>query len=328
MLHVENLSVAYRTSRGLVHAVDDVSFRIRPGRTLALVGESGSGKSTTALAILDLLPKRQSVISADGIVFDGLDLAGADAKRLDAIRGPRIGMVFQDALTSLNPSLTIGSQITETLRRHGIARGADARTRMLELLAEVQLPDPARVAGSYAHQLSGGMRQRALIALGLCCDPQLLIADEPTTALDVTIQAEILRLLKRLRDDREMSMLLITHDLGVASEIADDVAVMYAGEIVELGPTARVLGEPAHPYTRALLGALPSMDAESPRRARLTTIPGSPPDLVAPPPGDRFAARIDPDSAAPPGTPSPDLVEVAPHHFARVVRSSHHVPAL
>ncbi len=328
MLHVEHLSVEYQTSRGPVHAVDDVSFRIGPARTLALVGESGSGKSTTALAILDLLPERQSRVSSGRIVFDGVDLARASAKQLDAIRGPRIGMVFQDALTSLNPSLTIGSQIAETLRRHGLARSDAARRRTLELLAEVQLPDPQRVARSYAHQLSGGMRQRALIALGLCCDPELLIADEPTTALDVTIQAEILGLLRRLRDDREMSMLLITHDLGVASEIADDVAVMYAGEIVEIGPTAGVLGEPAHAYTRALLGALPSLDAESPRRARLTTIPGSPPDLISPPPGDRFAARVSPELAAPPGTPSPDLVEVAPDHFARIVRSSHHVPAL
>jgi len=291
-------------------AVNDVSFSIDRGKTLALVGESGSGKSVTALSIVRLVgpPGR---IAGGSIVFEGRNLLELDEPGMCRIRGRRIGFVFQEPMVALDPVYTIGSQIVETLSVHGLSRGAAARRRAVELLEAVQMPQPAVRAGQYPHQLSGGLRQRAMIALALAAEPSLLIADEPTTALDVTVQAEILELLRDMRRAFNLSMLLITHDLGVVAEMADRVAVMYAGRIVEASPAAELFANPAHPYTRGLLAAVPGSHTEGP----LQPIPGNVPALGAVPAGCPFAPRC-PNRFEPCGE-LPDITPLGPDREVR-----------
>jgi oligopeptide transport system ATP-binding protein len=291
LLEVKNLSTHFFTREGVVRAVDDVSFTLDRGRTLGIVGESGCGKSVTALSIMGLIPKPPARIVGGSVTFEGRDLTTLSERELENVRGRHIAMIFQDPMTSLNPTLTIGTQITETLRRHLDLSKNAARKRAVELLDEVQITNAAARLDDYPHRYSGGMRQRVMIAIALACNPALLIADEPTTALDVTVQAQILDLLEQLRESHEMAMILITHDMGVVAEAADEIAVMYAGQIVEHAGVLELFDHPEHPYTEALLGALPQIEGEGAREGRLTAIPGRPPDLIDPPRHCRFATR-------------------------------------
>jgi oligopeptide/dipeptide ABC transporter ATP-binding protein len=288
LLLVENLRLAFTLGGGVVHPVDGVSFSIARGETLALVGESGCGKSLTSLALLRLVPPPGRIADGSRILLDGVDLLGLRESEMRSIRGGKIGMVFQDPMTSLNPVLTAGSQVSETIRAHRTINARDAKERAVALLGEVGIPDPAERYGAYPHQLSGGLRQRVMIAIALAADPELLVADEPTTALDVTVQAQILELLDALRRDRGMSVLLITHDLGVVAGRADRVAVMYAGQIVETANTSTLFRTPGHPYTRALFASMPRLDRA---RERLASIPGSVPVPGGWPAGCRFHPR-------------------------------------
>ena len=321
LLEVKDLRTYFHTREGVVRAVDGVSFEVDIGRTLGIVGESGCGKSVTALSIMGLLPTPPARIEGGSVTFDGHELTTLPERRLEDIRGDEIGMIFQDPMTSLNPTLTIGTQITETLRRHlGLDRKA-ARRRAVELLEEVRIPNAERRLDDYPHRYSGGMRQRVMIAIAISCNPKLLIADEPTTALDVTVQAQVLDLLEDLRRDHEMAMIVITHDMGVVAEVADDVVVMYAGQVVEQAPAEELFARPEHPYTEALLGALPQMEDEGVRKGRLATIPGRPPDLVDPPEACRFAPRCPyADLGDTCAMVAPDLRVVRPGHL---VRSAH-----
>jgi oligopeptide/dipeptide ABC transporter ATP-binding protein len=290
-------------------AVDDISFALDAGATLGLVGESGSGKSVTALSLINLVPS-PGRIAGGRVEFEGRDLLALDEPALRRVRGRRIGFVFQEPMVALNPVFTIGDQIAETLAVHALARGAAARRRAVEWLEAVRIPEPDRRARAYPHQLSGGLRQRAMIALALCAEPSLVIADEPTTALDVTVQAEILDLLRDLRTRLGLALLLITHDLGVVAEMADHIAVMYGGRIVEHGPVTTVLQTPAHPYTRGLMACMPGL------APRLQAIPGTVPALGQFPPGCRFAnrcaERFSPcDVAPPPDLPAGDNHQAA-----------------
>ena len=289
LLAVENLSVEFHPRERTVRAVSGISFAMAAGETLAIVGESGCGKTVSALAILGLLPKNAARITSGSIRFDGRELIGLSESEMERVRGHRISMVFQDPLTSLNPILTVGRQITETLEAHLAMGRKAARVRAAELLRIVGIPEAARRLDEYPHQFSGGMRQRVMIAMALSCDPAILIADEPTTALDVTIQAQVLEVLQRLRREFAMSVLLITHDLGVVAGIADRVAVMYAGRIVEIGPTEAVLADAMHPYTVGLLRSVPRIDRD--RTAALVPIEGAPPDLRTRIEGCPFAPR-------------------------------------
>jgi peptide/nickel transport system ATP-binding protein len=267
LLSVDGLAVSFPTPRGLARVVDTISFEIHKGETLGLVGESGSGKSMTALSIIRLVPP-PGQITAGTIRFEDRDLLSLSEREMREVRGARISLIFQEPMTALNPVFTVGSQIAEALTVHGRASRRDARARAVDLLAAVGITDPARRVHDYPHQLSGGMRQRVMIAIALACEPPLVIADEPTTALDVTIQAQILDLLRELRTRLGLSLLLITHDLGVIAETADRVAVMQAGRIVEQAPVRELFRNPQHPYTRALLAAVP----HGPRGTRLKTI--------------------------------------------------------
>ncbi|WP_454757752.1 ABC transporter ATP-binding protein [Cupriavidus campinensis] len=289
LLDVRALRTTFTTANGPVTALHDVSLHIDRGETLALVGESGSGKSVTAYSIMGLLPRRTARIAGGQALFDGTDLLALDARAMQDIRGNRIAMIFQEPMSALNPVMRIGDQIAEAIRLHRQVTRAQAAERAVGLLEQVRMPSPAARAGDYPHQLSGGMRQRAMIAIALACAPDLLIADEPTTALDVTTQAQILALLKRLQAETGMAMLLITHDLGVVAETADRAAVMYAGRIVEHGDVADLLSHPTHPYTAGLLASL-AIEALPPG-ARLPEIPGTVPPLSAMPPGCAFAPR-------------------------------------
>jgi peptide/nickel transport system ATP-binding protein len=291
LLEVDELQTHFFTREGAVHAVDGVSFSVDRGTTLGIVGESGSGKSVTALSIMGLLPRPPGRIVGGTVRFEGRDLVTLRERELEDLRGKEIAMIFQDPMTSLNPTLTIGLQITETLRRHFEISKHDARKRAVELLEEVHIPNAASRLDDYPHRYSGGMRQRVMIAIAIACNPKLLIADEPTTALDVTVQAGILDLLEELKVEHEMAMILITHDMGVVAEAADDVAVMYAGQIVEQASVLDLFDRPEHPYTEALLGALPQLEGDGIRQGRLTAIPGRPPSLLDPPHACRFAAR-------------------------------------
>jgi oligopeptide/dipeptide ABC transporter ATP-binding protein len=291
LLEVENLKTHFFTREGVVRAVDGVSFSVERGKTLGIVGESGCGKSVTALSILGLIPKPPAKIVEGAIRFEGRDLTKLPERQLEDVRGEEIAMIFQDPMTSLNPTLKIGTQITETIRRHEGISNKEARRRAVSLLEEVRIPRAADRLDDYPHRFSGGMRQRVMIAIALSCNPKLLIADEPTTALDVTVQASVLDLLDELRQTHEMAMIIITHDMGVVAEAADEIAVMYAGQIVEQAPVIDLFDHPEHPYTEALLGALPQLEGEGIREGRLTAIPGRPPDLIDPPVGCRFAAR-------------------------------------
>jgi oligopeptide/dipeptide ABC transporter ATP-binding protein len=289
LLDVRNLRTEFRTGAGLVRAVDGVSYTVDPGETVAIVGESGSGKSVGAMSILRLIPDPPGRITDGQILFGGRDLLGLSAEEMRTVRGSEIGMVFQEPMTSLNPVLTIGRQMTETLQQHRGADRATADRRAIELLSLVGIADPKRRLGQYPHQLSGGMRQRIMIAIALTCEPRLIIADEPTTALDVTIQAQILELMTGLTRRLNVALIIITHNLGVVARYARRVNVMYAGRIVESGPAADVYHDPRHPYTIALLRSVPRLDR--PRQARLDPVEGQPPDLTSLDGGCAFRPR-------------------------------------
>ncbi|HET6280622.1 MAG TPA: ABC transporter ATP-binding protein [Polyangia bacterium] len=291
LLDVRDLRTYFRTDDGIVKAVDGVSFTLRRGETLGIVGESGSGKSVTSLSLMQLVPRPPAYFPSGQVLFGGQDLMRLREPELRRMRGNRMAMIFQDPMTSLNPYLTVERQLTEVLQLHrGVSRSA-ARARAIEVLSLVGIPDAAQRVFSHPHEFSGGMRQRVMIAMALLCEPQLLIADEPTTALDVTIQAQILRLIKHLQTTLGTSVILITHDLGVVAGLADRVAVMYAGRIVETGPAADVFASPQHPYTRGLLRSIPRLDRQT--AGALTSIPGLPPDLSTLPPGCPFRPRCE-----------------------------------
>jgi peptide/nickel transport system ATP-binding protein/oligopeptide transport system ATP-binding protein len=321
LLSVRDLQTTFILGRRAeVRAVDGVSFDVFPGETLAIVGESGSGKSVTSLSIMRLLPAATGKITGGHIMFRGRDLATLSEREMRAIRGREIGMIFQEPMTSLNPVHTIGDQISETVIRHEGVTRAKGLERAVEMLALVGIPEPRKRAANYPHQMSGGMRQRAMIAMALACRPALLIADEPTTALDVTIQAQILELMKDLQRQMGMAIIFITHDLGVVAEVADRVLVMYAAQAVETGPVGEIFANPRMPYTAGLMGSIPRLGA-SERKVRLTTIPGQVPSLARLPQGCRFAPRcayaIDACRAG-----EPALAPVSPGHAARCIRAA------
>lgn len=288
-LSVRNLRVWFDTARGTVRAVDGVDMEVSPGRTLGIVGESGSGKSVFSRAVMNILPPSARIEPGSRIEIEGRNTASLDRREARELWGSRVAMVFQDPMTSLTPVLTIGHQLTETLRQHLQLSKSEALTRAEELLRWVGIPEPGKRLGQYPHNLSGGMRQRVVIALALACSPRLLIADEPTTALDVTVQHQILSLLARLQRETGMAMILITHDLGVVAARTDDIAVMYAGRVVERAPTKVLFRSTRHPYTRALLRSIPRIT--DPSHTRLESIPGRPPTVIDPPPGCAFAPR-------------------------------------
>ena len=288
LLEVRDLSVSFRTENGIVRAVDGLSLSIALGEVIGIVGESGSGKTVSMMAVMRLIRDPNAVVEGE-VLLRGRNLMNLPQREMRLVRGGEIAMIFQDPMTALTPVYTVGWQIGEQLRAHERMTRKQARTRTVELLAEVGISNPGRRVDDDPHQFSGGMRQRVMIAMALSCNPSLLIADEPTTALDVTIQAQILELMKRLQRDYGSSILLITHDMGVVSELAERVAVMYAGSVVEEGPKAAVFRDPQHPYTWGLLGSIPRVGR--PRVRRLTAIPGTPPSLLAPPEGCRFAPR-------------------------------------
>jgi oligopeptide/dipeptide ABC transporter ATP-binding protein len=291
LLTIDNLQVNFKTYGGEVKAVRGVSFHVEKGETVAIVGESGCGKSVTAQAIMGLIPNPPGRIVGGKVVFEGTEISSLSKKELLGIRGTQIGMVFQDPMTALNPTMKVGAQIVEGfVRSHKVSK-EEARKRAIEMLRLVGIPDPEERVDQYPHQFSGGMRQRVVIAIALASNPRLVIADEPTTALDVTIQAQILDLLKRLQQEQELSVVIITHDLGVVAEIAHRMVVMYAGMVVETGTVEDVFESPRHPYTWGLMRSLPRLDEEE--KQRLIPIEGSPPDLFNPPVGCAFAARCD-----------------------------------
>ncbi len=315
LLNVKNLKVMFKTDGGLVKAVNDVSFYLQEGETLGIVGESGSGKSVTSLAIMRLLPSPPAKIGEDSqIIFKGQDLLKIKDDQMRKIRGKEIAMIFQDPMTSLNPVLTIGRQITESLRLHMKMDGRAANRRAIELLKLVGIPSAEKRLGDYPHQFSGGMRQRVMIAMAISCDPKLLIADEPTTALDVTIQAQILELLKRLRQELGTAIMLITHDLGVVAGMCDRIQVMYAGRIVESSVSKQLYANPRMPYTIGLLNSIPRLDERS--QERLIPIPGMPPDMIMLSPGCPFEPRCVYRQPAVCQSKLPDLREVEEGHRA------------
>lgn len=287
LVRVENLAVRFLSREGTASAVNGVNFTLDPGEVLCILGESGSGKSVTLRALIRLLPPKRAILSGR-ITFDGRNVMGLDHDALADIRGSEVAMIFQEPITAFDPVFTVGYQITETVRRHEGVSENDARRRALELLEMVQIPSPERRLNNYPHEMSGGMRQRAMIALALSCRPKLLLADEPTTALDATVQIQILQLLRRLQRDLDMAVLFVTHDVGVAVEISDRIAVMYAGRIVEIGSVHDVIRKPLHPYTQGLLA---STVHSGMRGKRLEAIPGTPVNLMNMPPGCAFAPR-------------------------------------
>ena len=311
LLELRDLVTSFQTDDGWVRAVDGVSFAIEKGRTVGLVGESGCGKTVTAMSIIDLLPKPSGHVLEGSITFGGEELREVSQKRLHELRGGEIGVIFQEPMAALNPVHRIGRQITEGLRLH---RGMDARSALqkaVELLDAVGIPEPERRVSQYPHQLSGGMRQRVMIAIALCCEPDLLIADEPTTALDVTVQAQILGLISKMQEELKMAVLLITHDLGVIAEQCDEVVVMYAGRIVERAPVKKLFANPRHAYTRGLLNSIPRLDHE--RKSMLDTIPGQVAAIQDFVPGCRFCQRA--GREGPTLEHRPPLQEVAEGHF-------------
>jgi len=322
LLEVTDLRVQFITDDGVVKAVDGVSFSLERGRTLGIVGESGSGKSVTSLAIMGLHTGKNTKVTGE-IRLDGEDLVGASRERVRQLRGQKMAMIFQDPLTALHPFYSVGHQIIEAYRVHNKVTKQVARKRAIDMLGRVGIPNPAVRVDDYPHQFSGGMRQRAMIAMALCCDPGLLIADEPTTALDVTVQAQILDLIVDLQDEFRSAVIIITHDLGVVAEVSDQILVMYAGRPVETGPAAGVFHQPGHPYAWGLLGSMPRLDAG--RAERLIPIPGTPPSLINVPPGCPFhprcayQAKVDGDRCR---TEVPLLADIAPFHQAAC-----HLPA-
>jgi peptide/nickel transport system ATP-binding protein len=312
LLEVRDLRTHFATDAGEFAAVDGVSFAVEAGRTLAIVGESGCGKSVTALSIMGLVPQPPGRIAGGSVRFEGTELIGLPRRALQDLRGNAIAMIFQEPMSSLNPAFTIGEQIVEGLLRHKRIGRAEASKRAVEMLARVRIPAPAERFHEYPHKLSGGMRQRVMIAMALACEPRLLIADEPTTALDVTIQAQILELMLTLQQETGTAVILITHDLGVVAEVADAVVVMYAGRVVERAPVAVLFDAPQHPYTVGLLGSIPRLDAD---QTRLASIEGQVPSLLSPPQGCSFAPRC-PFADAHCHAVAPGLLPVGAGHVA------------
>ncbi|TVQ34606.1 MAG: ABC transporter ATP-binding protein [Geminicoccaceae bacterium] len=312
VVRVEDLRVHIHSEGQVLRIIDGIDLEVAPGHTLCLVGESGCGKSVTALALMGLLPMPPARIASGRVLFEGQDLVALDPKRLQDLRGDRLAMIFQEPMTSLNPVFTIGRQLCEVIERHRDVDARQARAVALDMLNKVRIPEPERRLDQYPHQLSGGMRQRVMIAMALANQPKLLIADEPTTALDVTIQAQILRLIKNLQDQEGTAVILITHDLGVVAELADEVAVMYAGRIVERAPVQTLFDDPQHPYTLGLMNALPRLDQAG---TELGTIAGSVPPAHAFGPGCRFASRC-PFADDRCRAEAPPLVRVGPAHVA------------
>jgi len=311
LLEVRGLQTHFASERGVVRAVDGVDLRIERGRTLGIVGESGCGKSVTALSIMGLVPQPPGRIPAGEVLFEGEDLLKLPPGRLRDLRGDQLSMIFQEPMTSLNPAFPVGAQISEAIVRHRDVSAAEARAQAIEMLRRVRMPSPERRADDYPHQLSGGMRQRVMIGMALACNPKLLIADEPTTALDVTIQAQILELMRALRAELGTAIILITHDLGVIAELADDVIVMYAGQVIERCAVPRLFAEPQHPYTIGLLGSIPRLHLE---QERLSAIEGFVPDAAAMPQGCRFHPRC-PFSVEKCRKEAPPLAEITKNHF-------------
>ena len=314
ILQISHLVTAFDTEEGRIRAVDDISFGVNKGRTLGLVGESGCGKSVTALSVMRLLPKPTGIIESGGIFFNGDDLTQLPADKMHEIRGKRISMIFQEPMTSLNPVHKIGKQLGEVFELHFSGLSNDeTRQQSLELLEKVGIPEPGQRMDEYPHQISGGMRQRVMIALALACKPDILIADEPTTALDVTIQAQILDLIQKLQNETGMAVVVITHDLGVIAETCEDVVVMYAGKVAETAPVVELFSNPKHPYTQGLLDSIPRL--ETPRKTKLNVIKGIVPSLYELPSGCRFRNRC-PHAMAICKTEPPSLNEVGQKHFA------------
>lgn len=314
---LKDLTVAFDTPRGTVRAVDSLDLAVGPGSITGIIGESGSGKSTVLMAIMGLLPRLARLGPESSIRLAGQELTTLSKAAYRELRGLKIGMIFQDPMSSLNPAYPVGEQIREALRVHRYVNGGTRaeRQRVVELLTEVGIPHPEQRYWEYPHQFSGGMQQRALIAAALACNPRLLLADEPTTALDVTIQAQILDLLRRIHREHGTAIVLVSHDIGMAAEFCDRIAVMYAGRLVEIGPSAEVVGNPQHPYTRGLIASLPQMGG---RRGRLEPIPGSPPDPSQLPPGCAFAERC-PLVRPACSQPGLRLAQVGPERYARCV---------
>lgn len=317
LLEVDRLTVDFNTDQGWVNIIDDATFSLAPGTTLGLVGESGSGKSVTSLAIMGLLPQGVGRVRSGAIRLDGTDLTRCSQRQLQDLRGDAMAMVFQEPATSLNPAFTVGDQIAEMVRRHRQVSRREAWSRAIDALGEVGIPDPRRRAKAYPHEFSGGMRQRVMIAMSISCEPRLLIADEPTTALDVTIQAQVLALLDRLVQDHNMALLLITHDLGVIAQVCDEALVMYAGQIVERAPVRDLYRRPRHPYAEGLLVSMPQIAPRS--AARLASIPGSPPMPWSQPPGCRFHPRC-PYMVDACRESDPALIELDADHASRCIR--------
>ncbi len=317
ILQVHQLVTSFRTGSGEVTPVHGVSLAVAAGQTLAIVGESGCGKSVTSLSIMGLLPQPAGRIRSGSIVFDGQELVGAPDSKWRNLRGNRMAMIFQEPMTSLNPALTVGEQIIEGLMRHLPLNRSQASDRALEMLVKVRIPAPEKRMHEYPHQLSGGMRQRVMIAMALSCNPQLLIADEPTTALDVTIQAQILELMRELQHESQTAIILITHDLGVVAEMANHVAVMYAGQVVEQASVQALFQSPQHPYTVGLLGSIPQIDQV---QDRLASIEGQVPNPLSRPAGCAFAARC-PFAQDPCRSQTAKLLEVSPGHWSACWRA-------
>lgn len=313
ILEVKDLAVSFQTFEGVVQAVRGVDFSLKKGETLAIVGESGSGKSVSTKAINQLLPKKNTMIERGEILFEGKDILKLSEKEIQKIRGNDIAMIFQDPMTSLNPTMQVGKQIAEPIIAHKGVSKEKAKEKALNLMDLVGINNPEKSYKSYPHQFSGGMRQRVMIAIALACEPKILIADEPTTALDVTIQAQILDLMNNLKKELDTSIIFITHDLGVVAQMADRVAVMYAGQIVEIGTADEIFYNPMHPYTWGLLASMPTLDVG---QTSLYTIPGSPPNLLYPPAGDAFAARNE-YALGIDFYEEPDLFKVTDSHYAK-----------
>jgi len=316
LLQVKSLCTSFFTDAGEVRAVDHVSFSVEPGKLMGLVGESGSGKTATVLSIMRLLPEVARITDGE-ILFEGKDLLKLPEPEMRAMRGSRIAMIFQEPMTSLNPVFTIGSQVGEAIRLHQHTSRHETRHRAIEALRMVGIADPERLIDDYPHQLSGGMRQRVMIAMALSCNPRLLIADEPTTALDVTIQAQILDLIRELQDRLKLAVILVTHDLGIVNEYADDVTILYAARVMEQTSTHELFRNPLNPYTKGLLESIPGIDGK-PRR-RLRAIPGTIPSALKPPPGCRFHPRC-PIAVAQCSTGDPPLQEKVPNHHVACIR--------
>lgn len=324
ILQVKDLVTSFDTDAGELTAVNGVSFGVAAGQTLAIVGESGCGKSVTSLSIMGLLAKPAGTIRSGSIQFEGQELVGASQADLQNLRGNRMAMIFQEPMTSLNPAFTVGEQIIEGLMRHLPLSRAQASERALEMLQKVRIPAPQKRMNDYPHQLSGGMRQRVMIAMALSCNPKLLIADEPTTALDVTIQAQILELMRALQEETQTAIILITHDLGVVAEVADQVVVMYAGQVVEQASVQALFDKPQHPYTVGLLGSIPQLDEV---QERLASIEGQVPNPLKRPAGCAFAQRC-PFAQDNCKVQTPSLTEISPGHWSACLRAPLHAETL